>query len=168
MGLKNLFHVNGKFNSCDVGTSPEVITADSVKPGSIWISGHEWMKGSIEKKKSFREGIAYDLFDESDQSVFGILQVGKTDHEKMSEILLSSNYIVNPLKRCFKSTLRITALCLFAYAKFKRLLFRKKIEKGEIEVSELKSLDFPPPQYTVFLLKANSSLFSLGSKCRQP
>ena len=35
-----------------------------------------------QKKKSFREGIAYDLFDESDQSVFGILQVGKTDHEK--------------------------------------------------------------------------------------
>ena len=35
MGLENLFHVNGKFNSCDVGTRPEVITAESVKPSGF-------------------------------------------------------------------------------------------------------------------------------------
>ena len=39
LGLDILHHVDGKNNPCDTGTRPELITADSVKPGSLWLTG---------------------------------------------------------------------------------------------------------------------------------
>ena len=69
--------MDGKENPTDVGTRPELITADSVRPGSVWLAGKDWMKCSMEKakergviktvediklsndkKKTFKEGIA--------------------------------------------------------------------------------------------------------------
>ena len=41
--------MDGKENPTDVGTIPELITADSVRPGSVWLAGKDWMKLSIEK-----------------------------------------------------------------------------------------------------------------------
>ena len=45
----NMYHANGKFNSTDVGTRPDKITIDSVRPGSIWLKGHPWMQRSLEE-----------------------------------------------------------------------------------------------------------------------
>ena len=51
LGLDLLYHVDGKQNPADVGTRPELITAESVKPGSVWLKGTDWMKLSIDKAK---------------------------------------------------------------------------------------------------------------------
>ena len=169
MGLEILHHVDGKQNPCDVGTRPELITSESVRPGSIWLSGCGWMKESLEKakddgiiksvedikltndkKKTFKEGIAYDVFDEEDQGVFAVAQVEKIDDKKMTDRITFSNYIYPPLKRSFKAVVRITALVILAKTKFKRLLMRKKIERGEVPKSELKKLDFSPSKFSVF------------------
>ena len=48
LDLSTLHHVSGEFNPCDVGTRPDKIDANSVRPGSVWMSGHEWMKLSLE------------------------------------------------------------------------------------------------------------------------
>ena len=66
------------------------------------------------------------------------------------ERLHFSNYIYNPLKRSFKSTVRITSYVLLAVAKFKKLLMKKKIERQQCEEKELKSLDFPPARFKMF------------------
>ena len=169
LGLDNLHHVDGKHNPCDVGTRPDLITAESVKPGSIWLSGFEWMRDTLEnankdgiiksvddikltneKKKTFKEGIAYDSFDEVDQGIFAVKQVEKIDGKKMEERLLISKYLYHPLTRSFKSLVRITALALLAWVKFKRKLIKMKIESGEITTAELKELNFPPAKFSVF------------------
>ena len=81
MGLDILHHVEGKSNPMDVGTRPEEITAESVKPGSVWMKGKPWMNESLdkakeswvikhvediklshEKKKVFKDGIIFDTF----------------------------------------------------------------------------------------------------------
>ena len=51
MGLDNLYHVEGLSNPSDVGTRPDDITADSVKPGSVWLKGKPWMNMSVEQAK---------------------------------------------------------------------------------------------------------------------
>ena len=176
MGLEILHHVDGKHNPCDVGTRPELITAESVKPGSIWLSGFPWMKGSLEKakeaeiiksvediklsndkKKTFKEGIAYEAFDDVEQSIFAVAQVEKIDAKKVTERLSISNYIYPPLKRSFKALVRITALVILAKVKFKKLLIRKKIERGELDKTELEKLNFPPPRFSAFSLKVENT-----------
>ena len=111
LDFDKLYHVDGKYNPVDVGTRPDLINADSVKPGSVWLSGHPWMKESIEKarqngiiksiediklsndkKKVSKEGLTYETFDESDQGVFGVLHVQKVDQEKMTKLLITSQY----------------------------------------------------------------------------
>ena len=94
MGLEFLYHVNGTENPTDVGTRPELITSDSVRPGSVWLTGKNWMRLSInkaqeegviktvedikltnEKKKTFKEGIAYDTFDNVEQGLFAVARI---------------------------------------------------------------------------------------------
>ena len=101
MGTEILHHVSGEFNPCDVGTRPEKISADSVRPGSIWMSGHNWMNGSVEdaralgivktvedirltneSKKKFKDGISYDTFSQDDEA-FAIVQLNTIDAKKM-------------------------------------------------------------------------------------
>ena len=121
MDLDILHHVEGKENPTDVGTRPKKITAQSVKPGSVWLAGKPWMKMSIdkanekgviksieniklsnEKKKVLKEGIVYDTFDEINEGVFAVAHVGRIDQEKTKQRLIFSNYIYPPLKRSFK------------------------------------------------------------------
>ena len=51
LDIDMIHHVEGKSNPTDVGTRPELVTADSVKPGSVWLTGTSWMKLSINKAK---------------------------------------------------------------------------------------------------------------------
>ena len=59
--LDSLYHVDGKFNPTDVGTRPNKITVDSVRPGSIWLKGHPWMQRSLEEDR--KEGIIKHIED---------------------------------------------------------------------------------------------------------
>ena len=147
MGLEILHHVDGKENPTDVGTRPEAITSDSVKPGSVWLCGMDWMKLSIQKaqkagliktvedikltndkKKTFKEGTAYDTFDDTEQGIFAVAKIDVKNHKKIFERQMFSSYLYPPLKRSFKSVIRITALVLLAVAKLKRLLIRKDFQ----------------------------------------
>ena len=96
MGLDILYHCEGISNPTDVGTRPNEITADSVRPGSVWLKGKPWMNKSVEqakkegvikhvediklsndKKKIFGEGVAFDSFDTTGTGVFAVTRVGK-------------------------------------------------------------------------------------------
>ena len=170
MGLELLHHIEGPNNPTVIGTRPEEITAESVKPGSVWLKGKPWMNMSIqkakeigvikhvddikltnEKKKGFKEGIVFDTFDEtSDTGVFAVAKVGKIDQTKFAERQVKVDYIYPPLKRSFKSLVRITALVLLAWTKFKVLLVKKQISRGEKLKCDLKELDSKPPAFSVF------------------
>ena len=169
MGLDILHHVEGKENPTDVGTRPELITAECVRPGSVWMKGKPWMQMSIEeakevgviktvedikltndKKKVFKEGIVYDTFEEADPTIFAVAKGATLDAQKIYERQVFSNYIFPPLKRSFKAMVRITALVIVAVKKFKKLLLKKQIQREEKPKSVLKSLDFDPPKFTVF------------------
>ena len=49
MGLDILHHVDGKENPTDVGTRPELITAESVRPGSVWMKGNHGCRCRLKK-----------------------------------------------------------------------------------------------------------------------
>ena len=110
----------------------------------------EDIKLTNDKKKTFKEGIAYDVFDETDHNIFAVAKVDEKNHNKIFERQSFSNYLYPPLKRSFKSTVRITALVLLAVAKFKRFLIKKRIERGEQTKLALRAVDFPPIRFKVF------------------
>ena len=91
--------MEGKNNPTYMGTRPAEYTAESVKPGSVWLKGKPWMNMSMEKakengiikhvdnikltndnKKVFVEGIIFDTFDDTgDAAVFGVAKIGKNE-----------------------------------------------------------------------------------------
>ena len=171
LDINTLHHVEGKSNCTDVGTRPEQITADSVRPGSVWLTGASWMKLSIEKakdlgvirsakdiklsydeKKIFKKELVHDEF-EYEENTFATMKINKIDVQKLKVVSVFSNFIFDPLKRSFKSLVRITALVMVACRKFKKLLLNKQIERGEKCVDDLKEVDFPEPKFTIFSIK---------------
>ena len=95
-----MYHVDGNLNPADIGTRPDKISVESVKPGSVWLKGHPWMCRSIdqarkdgvikniediklnnEKKKIIKDGIIFDTFDTSndDSGVFAVVNLSKID-----------------------------------------------------------------------------------------
>ena len=164
MGLGNLYHVEGLNNCTDVGTRPDDITADSVKPGSVWLKGKTWMNKSEEqakqdkvikhvddiklsndKKKTFGEGVAYDSFDTTGSGVFAVTKIGKIDKEKIAQRILKANYIYPPLKRNFKSLVMVTGFTLEVVKKFLRSLTKLKISKEDCSAADHESLDLKEP-----------------------
>ena len=133
--LDLLYHMDGKFNPTDVGTRPNKITVDSVRPGSIWLKGHPWMQRSHKEarmegiikliediklpneNKKVKDGIVFDVFDESDDKagVFVVCNLAKDDCKKVADCEVLSNYLYPPLKRKFTSVVRITRYILLAY-----------------------------------------------------
>ena len=171
MGLDILHHVEGKSNPMDVGTRPEEITAESVKPGSVWLKGKPWMNESLEKakewkiikhveeiklshekKKVFKDGIIFDTFEESDPSVFAVARVPKVDLEKVKNRILKVNYLFPPLKRKFESLVRITALVLRYINKLRKRAVKNLIEKGMKKKEDLETLVTKKPIFSIFNL----------------
>ena len=126
-------------NPTDVGTRPNEITAESVKPGSVWLKGKPWMNKSVEqakkegiikhvddiklsndKKKIFGEGVAYDTFDTTGTGVFAVTRIDRIDKEKMDQRILKANYIYSPLKQNFRSLVSITGFVLKIVRKWLR------------------------------------------------
>ena len=155
--MENLFHVDGKQNLADLGTRPDLLTADQLS--SEWILGKPWMQESLEKviedgiltntkdikldndaKKTFREAIIYDTLEDSVENKDSTTQAGNTistleyevaamniqyqvlsiDAAKTIEREKFSSYIYPPLKRSFRSSVRIIALVLKAAVLFKK------------------------------------------------
>ena len=175
MGLDALHHVEGISNPTDVGTRPAEITADSVRPGSVWLKGKPWMNMSIEqgkqegvikhvddiklsndKKKIFGEGVAYDTFDTTDTGVFAVARIGKIDKEKVAQRILKADYIYPPLKRNFKSLVFITGYVLEAVRKWLKILTKRKIVKNESTEADLASLDLKEPKFSIFTSNTSS------------
>ena len=128
--LDLLYHIDGKFNPTNVGTRPDEITVDSVRPGSIWLKGHPWMQRSLEEarkegiikhiediklnnenKKKVKDGIVFNVFDKSDDKagVSAVWNLAKEDCMKVADCEVSSNYLYPLLKRNFTSVVRITS-----------------------------------------------------------
>ena len=175
ISLEFLYHVDGNLNPADIGTRPDRISVESVKPGSVWLKGHPWMCKSIdqarkdgvikniediklnnEKKKIIKDGIIFDTFDTSndDSGVFAVVNLSKIDTRKVIEYEVASNYLYPPLKRKFTSVVRITALVMLACAKFKKKLYLKQIERKERNTEDLKLLDFKQPKFSLFHILA--------------
>ena len=97
------------------------------------------MKLSKEAKKDLKEGIVFDTFHDNESNV-AIASVNTIDVQKVKEHERFSNYILPPLKRSFIPLVRIVALALRAVKKFKEYGMRRKVRKGEADVSELNRL----------------------------
>ena len=169
--LNLLYHVDGKFNPTNVGTRPNKITVDSVKPRYIWLKGHPWMQRSLEEarkegiikhmediklnnenKKKVKDGIVFDVFDESDDKagVFAVCNLAKDDCKKVADCEVSSNYLYPPLKRKFTSVVRITSYVLLAVTRWKKKLYLKQIGRQERDSADLEKLEFKEPTFSLF------------------
>ena len=62
------------------------------------------------------------------------------DKDQMADFMVNSQYVYPPLKRGHKSLVRITGYVLLAVQRFKRLLYRAKIMRQELNESELSRL----------------------------
>ena len=165
LDLSSLYHIDGLENLADTGTRPDLLTAEKLSAGSEWINGKSWMKEPLEtvidmkilkpakdiildneKKKAFKEGMIYDSLEcaTTNHIVCGI------DCRKIVETENFSNYIYPPLKRSFPSFVRIIAIILTATRKFKKLLLKARMKRGEIEKEAVKSIDFGPVKFQSF------------------
>ena len=182
--LDQLHHVVGTENPTDIGTRPDLVTAESVRPGSIWLSGKDWMKKPYEEavangiiksvkdiklsndaKKILKEGIIFDTFDK-DESNVAVAKINTIDIKKVAEMEAFSRYIYDPLKRSFRPTVRIISLVLRAVRKFKEGRIRSKIRDGKMDISELEKLSPKNVKFTAFQVvnAAKSSIFDEDAK----
>ena len=140
VNLNQIVHIKGSENCADIGTRPNDVTADTVMPGSDWLQGKPWLKLSYDEmikqgviktvsdiklsndaKKVMKEGMVFDQFDEKDYNL-GILNINTIDIQTVAKFEAYSNYIYPPLKRSYRSTVKIVSLVLLAVRKFKKKL----------------------------------------------
>ena len=79
---KSTANVESQNNPADCSNHPKLVTADSVKPGSVCLNGHSWMSDALEKvrqdgviKQVKRQKIIGAPFKESQQICFEIKNV---------------------------------------------------------------------------------------------
>ena len=128
LSLDQLFHVQGQENCADTGTRPSSVSMESILPGSEWLEGKNWLKESHttavangiiksvheiklsnEAKKVMKEGIIFDQF-EADDTMVAVAKINVIDVRKVAEREAFAEYIYPPLKRSFRSLVRITSL----------------------------------------------------------
>ena len=75
--------------------------------------------------------------------------VNLVDAKKVAQVESESNYIYSPLKRSFRSFIRITSYVFMACRKFKKKMMLAKMKRGEkvSDGSTLSDLNFPPPKF---------------------
>ena len=178
--LKNLYHVDGKFNLADLGTRPDLLTVEQISPGSEWLTGKDWMKLPVEdavkqgilksahdivldndKKRTFKEAIIYD--DLSSNYV-----VNAVDCKKTVELITFSDYVYPILRRSFRSAVRVTGFILLFCAKMKRKMILARIKRGKAEKSRLDECNFPPVQFKAFPLIYDSNYSTTETVPKNP
>ena len=108
-------------------------------------------------KKKMREGTILDDFDEINMSSY---VANVIDVEKVAQVEKDSDYIYPPLKRNFKSFVRITSFVVVAYRKFKKKMVLAKTKRGEkvSDGSTLVDLNFPPAKFISFAVILNGKV----------
>ena len=169
--LEKLFHVSGNEIPADVGTRPDLLTTDALGPNSEWILGKDWMRLGLqeaigtgivkkiedinlqgENKENFKKGVSIDPGFEILNKGHYIVNMTEADQGKVAQRIAFSKYIYPPLRRSFRSTVRIISLVLVGCNKFKKKLILNKMKRGEVvsDKSELKDLNFPPVKFVAF------------------
>ena len=173
VSLDMLHHIQGPENPTDVGTRPDQVDAESVMPGSVWLSGKEWMtksyaeavkdgviksvkniKLSNDEKKVMKEGIVFDTFD-TDNSNVAVAKINSIDILKVAQREAYSEYLFPPLKRSFIPTVRIISIVLRAVRKLKEGLLKAKIKKGTASQTDLDKIQVRNIKFTTFQLSNN-------------
>ena len=173
LDLNNLYHVKGSENPADIGTRMKMITASDVEPGSIYLSGKDWMrlpraeaiktgavrpvediKLSHDQKKVMKKGIVYDDFHEDDV-IIGTLIVARVDTSKVAEREIEAAYPFSPLRRNFLSLVNITAYVLKPLKILRRIRLRstqQPLVENNLDSSRFSILSYyseqivkPPP-----------------------
>ena len=104
------------------------------------------LKLSHESKKSVKEGIIFDSFEE-DRDLFAVVMLGKVDTEKVAQREAEALYLYSPTQRNFGSFDRITALVLKAVKIFKLNLITSRA-KSNIECQyDVQSLSVAAPSF---------------------
>ena len=88
------------------------------------------IKLTNESRKLVKEGIVFDAFEDESAAVFTVAR-SSIDMQKVTERQIFSNYIFPPLKRSYKSSVRITAWILVFSRRWLKKLYLKKIERNE-------------------------------------
>ena len=155
--------MDGKENCSDLGTRPDQVTAEKLCAGSEWLCGKPWMKGTVEaavgkgilrstndivlsneKKKIFKEAVIYDSFDSNTVSEYSVNTINV---KKMAEIQIQSSYIIDPLKRSFRPTVRSYAVFFISVKRFLKPVFALRAKKKQITENDLEKLNFPPAKF---------------------
>ena len=175
LDLEHLYHVQGKENCADTGTRVKDVTANSVKENSEWLMGKDWMRLSLaeaanlgaikplkdlklshENRKSVKEGVIFDSFEE-DKDIFAVVMLAKVDVDKTALREAEAQYVFSPTHRKFKSFIRVTALVLKAIKLFKLGLIARRSREGKACQFDLESLSAPAQKFS--LLSNSGSLF---------
>ena len=171
-----LYHVEGKQNISDTGTRPDLLRPDDIVPGSEWMTGLPWMRLGIddamktgvikhvdeikldnEARKQFKEGVLLDS-----SLNFTVHSIEDDPRYVVPKKVLEreefSNYVYPPLKRGFKSFIRIASLVLLAAKKFKVGMVRARTLRGETvsDGSTPDSLKSQPAKFSMFHVSSNS------------
>ena len=168
LSLDQIYHVQGQENCADIGTRPNSVSLESVLPGSEWLEGKKWLrephaaavengiiksvhdiKLSNEAKKVMKEGIIFDQF-EADDTMVAVANINVIDVRKVAEREAFAEYIYPPLKRSFRSLVRITSLALLAVRKFKELVLKSRIKAGKAVEADLDKLKPKTIKFTAF------------------
>ena len=135
--LDKCWWVSTLANPSDVGTRADKVDNQSVGPGSVWENGCDWMTGSIAEaadKGIIKPAGALRIADKDEDEYEKGMVLERTPEllvkghvvttervEKMQERSEFSDYIIQPVKRNFKSVVNITAMVF----KFIRILKEK-------------------------------------------
>ena len=156
----------------DTGTRLDLIKPEDIVPGSPWMVGQPWMK--LQLDEAIQTGIIKNTdsikMDNDSRKAFkeGVLLDSSLNHaansankenkyfvpKKIIERECYSNYVYPPLKRGFRSFIRITALVITAVKKFKKgmVAYRTQINRPVSDGSTLESLKDPPAKFIVFTI----------------
>ena len=97
-------------------------------------------------KKKMKEGTIHDDFDEINM---GSYVANLIDVEKVAQVRKDLDYIYPPLKRNFKSFVRITSFIVVAYIKFKKKMVLAKTKRG---------INFPLSKFISFIVILNGKV----------
>ena len=179
ISFDELYHVEGKENVSDIGTRPDILKPEDIMPGSDWLVGKPWMKwdtakaletGTIKKvedivldneaKRSFKEGVMLDSSLNNLVHSAAVNDSRQSFAQKVVEREEFSTYLYPPLRRKFTSFVRITALVIVAYRRFKKgmIVARSRKNLSVSDASTIESVELPPPKFSIFTVDIASSV----------
>ena len=143
------------------------MTAKSVKENSQWLVGTDWMRLSLqeatesgaikplkdlklshENKKSLKEGVIFDSFEE-DKDLFAVVMLTRIDIEKTAQREAEASYVFSPTQRKFTSFIRVTSLVLKAVKLFKLNLIKRRANQNRECQFDLQSLSIPATKFSL-------------------